>query len=201
MNKRKTFTLSIATALIFSVLLSISGFDAKCHEIENEVLRLHVIANSDKENDQALKLKVRDEVLRMEAKLWKTAENKPQAMDIVKEHIDEIEDAAQEIVRENGYNYPVNATLTNCYFPTREYENFTLPAGNYDALRITIGEAKGKNWWCVLFPEICLGAAADFSSVLSEESENIVSNPSDFQVKFKVVELYRGVKEKISAIF
>lgn len=201
MNKRKTFTLSIATALIFSVLLSISGFDAKCHEIENEVLRLHVIANSDKENDQALKLKVRDEVLRMEAKLWKTAENKTQAMDIVKEHIDEIEDAAQEIVRENGYNYPVNATLTNCYFPTREYENFTLPAGNYDALRITIGEAKGKNWWCVLFPEICLGAAADFSGVLSEESENIVSNPSDFQVKFKVVELYRGVKEKISAIF
>lgn len=201
MNKRKTFTLSLATALIFSVLLSISGFDAKCHEIENEVLRLHVIANSDKENDQALKLKVRDEVLRMEAKLWKTAENKTQAMDIVKEHIDEIEDAAQEIVRENGYNYPVNATLTNCYFPTREYENFTLPAGNYDALRITIGEAKGKNWWCVLFPEICLGAAADFSGVLSEESENIVSNPSDFQVKFKVVELYRGVKEKISAIF
>ena len=201
MNKRKTFTLSLATALIFSVLLSFSGFDAKCHEIENEILRLHVIANSDKENDQALKLKVRDEVLRMEAKLWKTAENKTQAMDIVKEHIDEIEDAAQEIVRENGYNYPVNATLTNCYFPTREYENFTLPAGNYDALRITIGEAKGKNWWCVLFPEICLGAATDFSGVLSKESENIVSNPSDFQVKFKVVELYRGVKEKISAIF
>ena len=201
MNKRKTFTLSLATALIFSVLLSFSGFDAKCHEIENEILRLHVIANSDKENDQALKLKVRDEVLRMEAKLWKTAENKTQAMDIVKEHIDEIEDAAQEIVRENGYNYPVSATLTYCYFPTREYENFTLPAGNYDALRITIGEAKGKNWWCVLFPEICLGAATDFSGVLSEESENIVSNPSDFQVKFKVVELYRGVKEKISAIF
>lgn len=201
MNKRKTFTLSIATALIFSVLLSISGFDAKCHEIENEVLRLHVIANSDQENDQALKLKVRDEVLRMEAKLWKTAENKTQAMDIVKEHIDEIEDAAQEIVRENGYNYPVSATLTNCYFPTREYEKFTLPAGNYDALRITIGEAKGKNWWCVLFPEICLGTATDFSGVLSEESENIVSNPSDFKVKFKVVELYRGVKEKISAIF
>ena len=201
MNKRKTFTLSLATALIFSVLLSLSGFDANCHEIENEVLRLHVIANSDKENDQALKLKVRDEVLRMEAKLWKTAENKTQAMDIVKEHIDEIEDAAQEIVRENGYNYPVSATLTYCYFPTREYENFTLPAGNYDALRITIGEAKGKNWWCVLFPEICLGAATDFSGVLSEESENIVSNPSDFKVKFKVVELYRGVKEKISAIF
>ena len=187
--------------IIFSVLLSFSGFDAKCHEIENEILRLHVIANSDKENDQALKLKVRDEVLRMEAKLWKTAENKTQAMDIVKDHIDEIEDAAQEIVRENGYNYPVSATLTYCYFPTRENENFTLPAGNYDALRITIGEAKGKNWWCVLFPEICLGAATDFSGVLSEESENIVSNPSDFKVKFKVVELYRGVKEKISAIF
>lgn len=201
MNKRKTFTLSIATALIFSVLLSLSGFDANCHEIENEILRLHVIANSDEENDQVLKLKVRDEVLRMEAKLWKTAENKTQAMDIVKENIDEIEDTAQEIVRENGYNYPVNATLTNCYFPTREYENFTLPAGNYDALRITIGEAKGKNWWCVLFPEICLGTATDFSGVLSEESENIVSNPSDFKVKFKVVELYRGVKEKISAIF
>ena len=201
MNKRKTFTLSIATALIFSVLLSLSGFDANCHEIENEVLRLHVIANSDEENDQALKLKVRDEVLRMEAELWKTAENKTQAMAIVKEHIDEIEDAAKGIVRENGYNYPVSVTLTNCYFPTREYEKFTLPAGNYDALRITIGDAKGKNWWCVLFPEICLGTATDFSGVLSEESENIVSNPSDFKVKFKVVELYRGVKEKISAIF
>lgn len=201
MNKRKTFTLSLATALIFSVLLSFSGFDAKCHEIENEILRLHVIANSDSKKDQRLKLKVRDEVLRTEAELWKTAESKSQAMDIIKEHIDEIEDTAQEIVRESGCSYPVNATLTKCYFPTREYETFTLPAGNYDALRITIGEAKGKNWWCVLFPEICLGAATDFSGVLSEESENIVSNPSDFQVKFKVVELYRGVKEKISAIF
>lgn len=201
MNKRKTFTLSLATALIFSVLLSLSGFDANCREIENEVLRLHVIANSDKEEDQVLKLKVRDEVLRMETELWKTAENKTQAMCIVKEHIKEIEDIAQGIVTENGYSYPVNATLTNCYFPTREYENFTLPAGNYDALRITIGKANGKNWWCVLFPEICLGAAADFGGVLSEESENIVSNPADFKVEFKVVEVYRMMKEKISAIF
>ena len=201
MNKRKNFTLSLATALVFSVLLSISGFDAKCHEIEKEVLRLHIIANSDSSEDQALKLKVRDRVLQLESDLCQNAESKAQAMEIVNEHIEEIESVAKRVVADNGYDYSVKATLTNCYFPTRDYESFTLPAGNYDALRITIGEAKGKNWWCVLFPEICLGTAADFSGVLSNESENIVSNPSHFKVKFKVVELYRGIKEKISAIF
>ena len=201
MNKRKTFTLSLATALVFSILLSISGFDANCREIEREVLRLHVIANSDSEEDQTLKLRVRDRILQMESELWKSAESKAQAIKIVNEHIEEIKTEAERVVTESGYDYSVNATLTNCYFPTREYETFTLPAGNYDALRITIGKAEGQNWWCVLFPEICLGSATDFSGVLSNKSENIVSNPSDFKVKFKVVEIYRGMKEKISAIF
>ncbi len=201
MNKRKTLTLSLGMALVFSVFLSMSGFDAKCQEIEREVLRLHIIANSDSEEDQALKLKVRDEILQLEAQLFQNAKTKEEAIETVNEHIEEIEAQAKKVIRENGFDYSVNAAITNSYFPTREYENFTLPAGNYDALRITIGEAEGKNWWCVLFPEICLGAATDFSEVLSEGSQNIVSKPQDFKVKFKIVELYQGAKEKISAIF
>ena len=201
MNKRKTFTLSLAAALVFSILLSLSGFDAKCHEIEKEVLRLHVIANSDTAQDQKLKLKVRDEVLRLESELFETANSKAEAMSILEEHIEEIEAEAQAAVKNCGYDYAVKVTLTNCYFPTREYDTFTLPAGNYDALRIIIGSGAGKNWWCVLFPEICLGSASNFHGVLSEKSENIVSNPNKFEVKFKIVELYRGAKEKISAIF
>ncbi len=201
MNKRKTFTLSIVTALVFSILLSVSGFDARCNEIENEVLRLHIIANSDSEEDQSLKLKVRDEILKLEAELCKTAKDKQEAMHIAGEHIEEIEARATDVVKENGYTYAVKVGLTNCYFPTRVYENFTLPAGNYDALRISLGSGEGKNWWCVLFPEICLGAATDFGGVLSEESEKIVSSPDDFKVKFKVVELYKEVREKINSIF
>ncbi len=201
MNKRKTFTLSIITALVFSVLLSVSGFDARCNEIESEILRLHVIANSDNSEDQELKLKVRDKILGLESELWKSAESKQEAMNIVEEHIHEIESEAKRVVESNGYNYSVNAELTNCYFPTRVYESFTLPAGYYDALRITLGSGEGKNWWCVLFPEICLGAAADFSGVLSEDSEEIVSTPENYQVKFKVVEFYQGLKQKINSIF
>jgi len=201
MNKQKTFSLSIAAALVFSVLLSMSGFDARCHEIENEVLRLHVIANSDSPEDQELKLRIRDHVLQLERKLSEKISTKEEAMAMAEKHIDEIEREAEMVVAEGGYDYSVNACLTNCYFPTKDYEGFTLPAGNYDALRITIGEAKGKNWWCVLFPEICIGATADFDGVLSEESESIVTKPQKFRVKFKVVELYKGVKEKISAIF
>ena len=145
MNKRKTLTLSLGMALVFSVFLSMSGFDAKCQEIEREVLRLHIIANSDSEEDQALKLKVRDEILQLEAQLFQNAKTKEEAIETVNEHIEEIEAQAKKVIRENGFDYSVNAAITNSYFPTREYENFTLPAGKYDALRITIGEAFGKN--------------------------------------------------------
>lgn len=201
MNKQKTFALSIATALVFSILLSVSSFDARCHEIEKEILRLHVVANSDRSSDQKLKLKVRDEILELQSTLIENADSKQTAMKIVEEHIEELETAAERIVRNNGYDYGATAKLVNCYFPTRVYENFTLPAGYYDALRITLGDGEGKNWWCVLFPEICLGAAGDFSGVLSENSEKIVTSPENFKVKFKVVELYKGVKEKINSIF
>lgn len=201
MNKRKTFTLSIASALVLSVLLSLSGFDAQCGKIEKGVLRLHVIANSDSPEDQSLKLKVRDQVLKLESELGATAQTKAEAMKLVGEHIEEIQATAEKTVRANGYDYPVSATLTNCYFPTKDYDTFTLPAGNYDALRVTLGSGEGKNWWCVLFPEICLGAATDFSGVLDESAEEIVTEPQDFKVKFKIVELYEGVREKINSIF
>ncbi len=201
MNKRKTFTLSIAAGLIFSVLLSFMGFDASCREIEKEVLRLHIVANSDSEADQKLKLKVRDRVLELEKELWQNAETKEEAITEVNAHLDYILEEAQRVVTENGYSYTVSGEVTLCSFPTKEYETFTLPAGNYDALKIKIGRGEGKNWWCVLFPEICLGAATDFDKALSDKSEKVVTNPGKHRVKFKVVELYHGIREKINSIF
>lgn len=201
MSKRKTFTISIIASITFAVLLSFVGFDASCREIKNEVLRLHIVANSDSDADQSLKLKVRDRVLDLEKELWKESKNKEEAIATVNENLDYIVKEAQKVVNENGYSYPVKGEVAVCSFPTKNYKEFTLPAGYYDALKITIGEGKGKNWWCVLFPEICLGTATDFKGVISEESENIVRKPQNYKVKFKVIEVYHGLKEKINSIF
>ncbi len=201
MNKRKTFGLSLITALVFSVLLSVSGFDASCNQIEREILRLHILANSDSEADQSLKLMVRDEILELQDELFGTATSKEEAINLTRHNMDKIISVAEDVVRENGYDYSVNAEITESYFNTRVYENFTLPAGNYDALKITIGKGGGKNWWCVLFPEICLGSASDFSNTLSDKTQEIITEPQNYEVKFKVVELYCGMREKINSIF
>ena len=195
---------SIAAALILSLMVSICGFSGECNEIRQRVLRLHVLANSDSKEDQELKLKVRDRVVEVAAGLFDTARNESEALKLAEESLDSIEAAAQQCVYDEGYTYRVNAELVDMYFTTRRYDTVTLPAGVYDALRVTIGEGKGQNWWCVVFPPMCVFAATDaseLSDVLEPGQEKIVTKPQKYEFRLKVVEIFEEIANFFRKLF
>ena len=187
---------AVSAALILSLIVSFCGFSGECNQIRERVLRLHVLANSNTDEDQQLKLKVRDTVVQTAANLFDTAENEGEAIEQARARLPEIEAAAQNRVYVEGYDYQVKAELCEMYFTTRQYETVTLPAGIYDAVRITIGEGRGKNWWCVVFPPMCLSAASDaaeLSDVLDPEQEEIVTQPKKYEIRFKIVEIFEDI--------
>ena len=169
-------------------------------QIYDSVLRLHVLANSDSEQDQALKLQVRDEVLRVTGPMLKDCKSRDEAVAVLQEHGDEIRDAAQAVVKAQGYDYPVSILLGKEQYPTRNYENCCFPGGTYVSMRVCIGEAEGQNWWCVLFPPLCLGAASAqdgdsnedaFISVgLTGEQYKVITETDNvkYRIRFKVLE-------------
>ena len=193
-TKFKIFNLSLAAALIFSILISMVSFDAKCENLRDNVLRLHIIANSDSQNDQALKLRVRDAILEESEQLFLGADTLDDAIVLTKQNIPKIEKIAKDTIKKEGYDYGVSVKVEDSFFGTRVYDDFTLPAGVYEALKIEIGKAEGKNWWCVLFPSICVGAAGDLSDSASDGAVKIAKGGSRFIVRFKIVELYEIVK-------
>ena len=148
------------------------------------------------QEDQTLKLKVRDKVLERTKILFDTANSKSDAEEFVKANLETIEEIAQNEVYKNGYNYPVKAEIVNMHFDTRHYESYTLPAGMYDALRITIGNAKGHNWWCVMYPSICISTADEgkdrAKDVLSDDEYSLVTDDK-VEYKFFIVELFQKI--------
>ena len=181
-SKKKTYLSvlekSLLLGLLLSFLLTMTGFSGQCEAIENQVFRFHVLANSDSQEDQALKLKVRDRVLEYSKGLFQNAQTREEAEALAAAHLQELCQAAQDEVYRQGYDYPVKAEITN-------------------ALRITIGEAEGHNWWCVMFPPMCLPAAEEsqeLDDVLSESQMEVVENGDKYQVKFFAVELFEKVK-------
>lgn len=194
----KTWEKSICLALILTVLFTFTGFTAGCEDIPNHVLRLHVLANSDSQQDQALKLKVRDRILAESAGMLNGIKDRGAAEKAVSAKIPEIQRAAEDEIHKQGYQYPVHVEMTNMYFNTRQYGSVTLPAGEYDALRVTIGSGQGHNWWCVLFPALCLPAAeapSELKDVLNRNQMQIVKGDTGYVVKFKSVELYEQFRD------
>ena len=200
---RSVFFRAVACALVLTLTFVICGFDAKCDTIRKNVLRLHVLANSDSEQDQALKLKVRDALLVASEDVFKDCSSEQEAVLYAKQNIERLEQIAQQVVFENGYDYPVTVTVSETWFETRHYEEFTLPAGDYEALRVVIGEGKGKNWWCVMFPAVCVSSAGKqgFSTVLNDETAKIVEKPKQYKARFKVVEIFQKARKSLSKIF
>jgi stage II sporulation protein R len=193
----KTFNFALCLALICSVFLSLAQFDVACEELRQNVLRLHIIANSDSETDQTLKLKVRDGILNSSGDLFTTTDNIYSAIMTVENNLDELKGIADAIIKQNGFSYDVEVRVGKSYFETREYDDFTLPAGEYDSLIITIGEGRGKNWWCVIFPEICLPVAIDRSSledVVCDETVEVAEHPQKYVARFKFIEIYEDLK-------
>lgn len=192
MKLSRKIAVSVALGVVLSLVVSIGGFAVTCDNIRREVLRLHIIAASDSEADQQLKLKVRDGVLTAGAEVFDGSVNVSNAVRKLTPELGKIEHTAENIVKENGFDYDVKVTLSREFFATRTYENVTLPAGKYLAVKVVIDEGKGKNWWCVMFPTLCLPAAVvktEIDDVLNEKEAKLVSRNPKFEPRFKIVEI------------
>ncbi len=205
----KRCVILISLLFIYTIICAFSYVNAVSTNIENSVFRLHVIANSDSSEDQNLKYIVRDKVLEYINTISADITSKEEVIALVKENINELQKIAEETVYENGYDYPVSLSIGNFSFPTKTYGDISFPAGFYDALKIEIGEAKGQNWWCVMFPPLCFvdvtsGIVPDESKEtikdnLSEEEYKLLSeNSSNVKFKFKVIEMFQNISIKLA---
>lgn len=176
--------------IILCICFTVSSvYAAPNHPLSESVLRLHVIANSDDPADQQLKLQVKDEIVAMMREEFDEVEDSQEAKRIAISQIPRIQAAARAAIAARGYDYPVQVTVGEYPFPTKSYGNMVFPPGNYQAVRVVIGEGQGKNWWCVLFPPLCLVASSDRGISMS--------SPREAQVSFKCLELIpKGVKIK-----
>lgn len=195
---------SMIIGFLFTSLFSLTGFANKCENLSTKILRLHILANSDTEADQDLKIKVRDKIIEKSGDFLSCATNKSDAKKIIAENLENIKKIAQEEIYSRGFNYPVQVELTDMYFPTRHYNDKTLPAGHYDALRILIGNGKGHNWWCVIFPQMCLGSAKNNTaadSVLTDQENDVINSGEKYEIKFKIVDWFYSIKNYILNCF
>ena len=188
----KRWIKALSLGLVCTFLVSLCGFSANCEQLRDQVLRLHILANSDSAADQQLKLQVRDAMIAHAAGMFDGVREQTGAKQVAAAHLEELTQIAQQAVRDAGYDYPVAVCLTRMYFDTRTYDAGTMPAGMYDALRVTIGAGAGKNWWCVAFPPLCVDSATDHAATLSDvmtpAQQDIVQQPQKYEVRLKVVE-------------
>ena len=184
---------SSCVAFILTAIFSLLPFQAACADISDEVFRLHIIANSDSAFDQSVKLKVRDTILAYTETLYRQAQSREEAECATAAHLQELADLAAAQLRESGPPCRVRAEIVRMYFGTRHYESYTLPAGMYDALRITLGNGEGHNWWCVMFPSLCINTDTEGDrktrEAFGETEYHIVKNEKQ-DYKFFVVELF-----------
>ena len=194
---------------IYAFICAFSYASSVSTNIQNSVFRLHVIANSDSEEDQTLKYIIRDNVLEYIKNISKNHHSKEDIIKLATENINEIQKIAENTILENGYNYSVKLNIGNFAFPTKTYGDISFPAGYYDALKIEIGNAKGQNWWCVMFPPLCFvnitnGIVPEESkevikeNLSSEEYELVSENNNEINLKFKIVELFQNIGIKLA---
>ena len=199
MKKRILFLIILFTLYIF---VSCYYYAINClSSIEDQVFRLHIIANSDSEKDQNLKYKVRDNIISYMNNICKDASTKEEAIKLVQKNIDEFKKIADYTLIENGLNYTSNVEIGNYQFPTKNYGDITLPSGYYDALEIKLGSHSGQNWWCVLYPSLCFvdvssgilpeSSQEELKNLLPDEEYALISeNTPTYNFKFKLVELF-----------
>ena len=198
----KRFIIIISLLILFIIISAISYASTVSENIADSVFRLHVIANSNSDEDQALKYKVRDNLLDYMNNICKNCTSKDEAINIVTKHQEEFKQVALETIKAEGYSYDAKIEIGNFEFPTKQYGDISLPAGFYDALKVEIGKAEGRNWWCVMFPSLCFvdissgivpeESKEELQNVLSDEEYAIISdnsNPS-IKLKFKLLEFF-----------
>lgn len=192
-------------AAIFGVLTALvwgTGTLRVGEELSGQVLRLHIIANSDSPEDQALKLEVRDAVLESLSELNGQAASVSEMESLVAGCLRQLEQAGERALREHGCDLPVSAEVTNCYFPTKRYDGFALPAGEYTALRLVVGAGEGQNWWCVAFPPLCMGAGAksveeavNAGYFTTQQGALLTGARGEYLLRFRSLELLGQLKQ------
>lgn len=200
-KRLRRWELALLLGLALAALLG-ARLDGTQGALADKVLRLHVLANSDSQADQALKLRVRDAVLERAEGLLAGAGDRAEAEALLAARLPDLAAAGAEAVGAAGYGYPVTVSLEdNCWFPTRVYEDFALPAGRYTALRVEIGAGAGRNWWCVVFPPLCLGSVSETAEetaaqagLTEREVALLAGGEGEYQIKFRAVELVEGLR-------
>lgn len=203
-RKLKKWELCLMFGLLCA-LFSGAWLEREQTELSGRVIRLHVIANSDSPADQALKLAVRDRVLEQAQALYPAGADLDTAREALEGSLSRLAAAGRQEVERQGYTYPVTARLVRCHFPTKEYGGFALPAGEYTALRVVIGQGEGRNWWCVAFPPLCLGAASETVDdavtaglFTPDQGALMTRDGEDYVLRFKALELWDELKRSIN---
>lgn len=199
MNNLKRFIIILLLLFLFMCFSIISYASNISNNLENNIFRLHILANSNSSLDQSLKLKVRDNIINYLENLCDNCKSKTDFLTIINKNLNNIENIAINTIIDNGFSYPISIEIGNFYFPTKHYGNISFPAGDYDGIRIKIGDANGENWWCSLFPPLCFtdisSGIIDYTSSknlennISSEEFNIVSSDNKiYKLKFKLIE-------------
>lgn len=199
MSRFKPKNIKIAVFIsVFLILVAafsyVAPFLAESRSISGDVLRLHIIANSDSSADQAVKYSVRDAVLRTMQERFDGVQSLEETLEIAQENQQLMQDTANEVLAEKGAQYRAKVEIDREYFNTRAYENVTFPAGCYESVVITLGSGNGKNWWCVMYPAICLPEVEEESldAVLDDDEMSVIES-DQYDVRFKIVEIYQEV--------
>ena len=199
LKKDRMFLIAVIIGIVLYVAFSITYFASASGEIRESVVRLHILAESNLEADQEIKIKVRDALLEKNNELLSGRVTPENVEDYFYDSKDELEKCANEVLKENGFDYKTEITLCEEYYTTRTYENLTFPAGKYTSIKVVLGSGEGKNWWCVMFPPLCVPVADGsvetddgvvLEEYLNEDGERIVTSGNRYKVKFKVVEWY-----------
>ena len=193
----KTYKIFLPLFMILTLTLSfIQPIIATSENISNKVLRLHILANSDSTEDQDIKLALKNYFLENTDNLF-VGKTVDENIEIAKANTDYIENLCNRFLLDNGYNYTADVTVDKEYFDTRVYDDFTLPAGVYNSIKIEIGEGNGHNWWCIVFPSVCLSACStSMSDYLTDEEMELIND--GYTPKFKIVEIYEKIKSRLN---
>ncbi len=198
-NKLHPIEIALLLALALTALWGAWSLQRQ-DQLERKMIRLHVIANSDEEADQALKLQVRDRVLTLAEGILRRSDTREEAMAELQAALPTVEKAAAEEIAKQGYDYSVKARLEPAEFPHKTYDGFALPAGEYMALRVVIGEGRGQNWWCVVFPPLCTTAASDRNETAiaagweQDDLGLVTEEDTGYVLKFRSVELWETIR-------
>lgn len=193
----KPFKIFVPIFLISVIVFSsFTSSVSTAEEISDKVLRLHILADSDSTEDQDMKLKLKNYFLENTSNLF-CGETVEENIKIARDNREYIENICNEFLAENNYEKKAMVTVTNEFFSTRVYDDFTLPAGNYNTVKIEIGEGEGHNWWCIVFPSVCLSAcSSSMSEYLTEEEMELVE--SGYTPKFKIIEIVEKIKDSLN---